>query len=480
MSAPTPAEMHDRDYRRGADRWLLAGRTVLLAKAPDCTHPGGGACKDTDAVLRAHGPVRLRELIETTEVSELSLDGEARKLAQIEDPLERDVQTKARAAELKVRVALLRDRVTHYRERGSTAGDEPLAGDSVDLHDIAPWPTPVDGAELIQDLQDHIHAHVIVPEYSALAAGLWVLHAHAHAAAYHSPRLVLRSPTKGCGKSALRRVLSRLVPRPFEAIDITGPTLFWPIGQWAPITVFVDEANEINWSEARDLTAVVNSGHCRDDPGVPRCIGPDYEVRQFRVWAPLCLALIGFLPPAITERSIVIEMRKKLRGTAVQRLMRRDRDEASKELARRAARWAVDHKITLENADPEMPPVLGDRPADNWRALLAIADLADVGGAARKAAIALSPIDDDGDDLGIQLLADIRRIFDQAQAAQLPSSATQLCNRRTADRHGGAALGRAGQSATTAHDPRTGAPTASVQDLARRYNPGRRQHVEGI
>ena len=68
--------------------------------------------------MRQHGPIRLKELIETTEVSALSLDGEARKLAQIDDPLERDAQTKARATELKVRVALLRDRVTHYREAG--------------------------------------------------------------------------------------------------------------------------------------------------------------------------------------------------------------------------------------------------------------------------------------------------------------------------------------------------------------------------
>ena len=77
---------HDRDYKRAVDLLLLAGKTVLVAKAPECQHPGGGACKDADEYLRRHGPIRLKELIETTEVSALSLDGEARKLALIDGP----------------------------------------------------------------------------------------------------------------------------------------------------------------------------------------------------------------------------------------------------------------------------------------------------------------------------------------------------------------------------------------------------------
>jgi putative DNA primase/helicase len=412
---------HDQDYKRAVDLLLVAGKQVLIAKAPECQHAGGGACKDADEYLRRHGPIRLRELVEATEVTALSLDGEARKLAQIDDPLERDQATKAKATELKVKVALLRERVTHYREAGQAGATAVLSGDPVEFADPKPWPRPVAGVELVAELEKYITDHVVVPEHAALVLALWVLHAHAYDAFYHSPRLVLRSPTKGCGKSTLRRVLSRLVPRPFEAVDITGPTLFRPIGQWRP-TVFIDEANEINWAGARDLIAVVNSGHCRDDPGVPRCVGDDFDVRMFRVWAPLCLALIGFLPSPIAERSITIEMRKKVRTAGIQRLVRRDRDTLADQLARKAARWVGDHKIALENADPELPPILGDRPADNWRPLLAIADLIGLSKGARTAAVVLSPVDDDGEDLGVQLLADILGIFDQAKAPRLPSS----------------------------------------------------------
>ena len=416
------AAEHDVGYKRAVDRLVMTGKVVRLAKVPDCQHPGGGACSDADAVLRQHGNVRLRELVESVEDCGLSLDGEARKLAQLDDPLERDQATKAKAAELKVKVALLRDRVAHYRDVGPTDTTTPLPGAEVTFADIRPWPHPVDGTKLIAALQKYINDHVEVSEQAALTSALWAVHCHAHDAAYHTPRLVLRSPTKGCGKSTLRRVIARCVPRPFEAIDITGPTLFRPIGQWAPLTVFVDEADEIHWGEARDLRAVINSGHCRDDPGVPRCVGESNEVRQFRVWAPLCLALIGYLPTTIAERSIIVEMRKKPRGTPLARLVRRDRDERARQLASQAARWAADHILALTSAEPEMPRALGDRPADNWRALLAIADLIDLGEQARAAAVTLSVTDDDDDDLAIQLAADILTIFEQDKRERLPSS----------------------------------------------------------
>jgi putative DNA primase/helicase len=168
--------------------------------------------------------------------------------------------------------------------------------------------------------------------------------------------------------------------------------------------------------------AVINSGHCRDDPGVPRCVGPDFEVRMFKVWAPLCLALIGFLPSTVSERSITIEMRKRPPGAAVKRLLRQDRDADAHTLARRAARWAVDHMLALERAEPVLPPTLGDRPADNWWALLAIADLIGVGEEARAAAQGLSPADDDAEDRGVQLLADVYDIFSKLRQDVLTSA----------------------------------------------------------
>jgi putative DNA primase/helicase len=86
-----------------------------------------------------------------------------------------------------------------------------------------------------------------------------------------------------------------------------------------------------------------------------------------------------------------------------------------KVLARKAARWAADHMDALREADPAIPPELNDRAADNWRPLLAIADL--VGGDwpvwARSAALELSTgAAAEDDSMRTTLLGDIRGYFD--------------------------------------------------------------------
>ena len=71
--------------------------------------------------------------------------------------------------------------------------------------------------------------------------------------------------------------------------------------------------------------------------------------------------------------------------------------------------------ITLTNADPDMPPELHDRAADNWRALIAIADTAggDWPDRARRAARILTVDGNDDTSAGVMLLEDIKIVFDE-------------------------------------------------------------------
>jgi hypothetical protein len=58
-----------------------------------------------------------------------------------------------------------------------------------------------------------------------------------------------------------------------------------------------------------------------------------------------------------------------------------------------------------------MPKELHNRRADNWRVLLALADACDRGDVAREAAISMSREHQD-EDIVVELLADIRQVFD--------------------------------------------------------------------
>jgi putative DNA primase/helicase len=326
-------------------------------------------------------------------------------------PHEYDQVRKEEAIKLGVRVATLDDAVERARP---VQADDATGGKGRALDLPAPelWHEPVEGAELLAGLVEQIQRYVIVSAHAALGAALWVLHAHAHDAAFHSPRLTLTSPTMRCGKSTMLRTIGRLVPRPLPTANITPAAMFRVIEAAKPC-LLIDEADSFA-HENEELRGVINSSHCCLDAYVIRAVpaGDDYEARRFSTWAPMAIASIGRVASTIADRSILIGMERKPPGVTVAR-MRVDRDDGFGVLASKAARWVADHLEALRQADPEMPAALNDRQQDNWRLLIGIADLAgdDWRARAQAAALALSAADEDADTIGVQLLASVRLAF---------------------------------------------------------------------
>ena len=119
---------------------------------------------------------------------------------------------------------------------------------------------------------------------------------------------------------------------------------------------------------------MLNSGHFRRTAFVIRVGGDNLEPARFTTWAPKVIALIGKLPPTLASRSIHIEMRRMAPGETAEPVRFERLDFTSVVAA--AARWAQDHDLALRDAEPDIPSSLSNRRADNWRHLLAIADLA--------------------------------------------------------------------------------------------------------
>jgi putative DNA primase/helicase len=215
-------------------------------------------------------------------------------------------------------------------------------------------------------------------------------------------------------------VLSRLVLRPLLASSITSAALFRVIEAASP-TLLLDEADAY-MRDNEDLRAVIDAGH-RQDGAVIRCVGDDYEPRQFSCWAPVALAAIGRVPGTVESRSIIIRLRRRRPDESIEPL-RLDRATGLDELARKATRWGRDHSLTLFTADPTMPAGIVNRSADNWRPLLAVADAA--GGVwperARRAAVTLARDGaDDAETARTMLLADIKAAFEAKATDRLAS-----------------------------------------------------------
>ena len=61
-------------------------------------------------------------------------------------------------------------------------------------------------------------------EYPVCA--LWCMHSHLFAKFMHTPRLVLRSPVRECGKTTLLDVVAALVPYPYKSENMTAAVFF--------------------------------------------------------------------------------------------------------------------------------------------------------------------------------------------------------------------------------------------------------------
>jgi hypothetical protein len=292
---------------------------------------------------------------------------EIRRLAGL-SPLEYERERKAAAEKLGVRTSELDKAV-----RAEQAKDAPREGQGrvFELQETAPWAEEVSGAELLADTVAMIQRYLVLPDGSAEILAVWAVHTHCYDCFAISPRLAITSAEKGCGKTTLLDVLACLVARPLPTSNATVAAIFRVVEVGKP-TILMDEADTF-LKDNDELRGILNTGHRRSG-FVLRCVGDEHEPRMFSTWAPAAIAAIGKIPDTLEDRSVACRMRRRKPTERVQNF-RSDRVEQFTVLARKMARWAVDNEQTLRAADPDVGE-LQNRVADNWRPLLAVADVA--------------------------------------------------------------------------------------------------------
>jgi hypothetical protein len=301
--------------------------------------------------------------------------------------------------------------------------------------DIEPWPSPVEIAELLDDVRSTIKRFIVCDGSTATAAALWVAFTWIIDHAQVAPLAVVTAPEKRCGKSQLLKIIGKLSRRPLPASNISPSAVFRVIEAAAP-TMIIDEADSF-FGDNEELRVILNSGHDRDHAFVMRTekVGEAFEPKHFSTWCAKAVAGIGRLSGTLMDRAIVLELRRKSATEKVERI--RYADPATFTiLARKLARFGCDHAVAIGAARPTIPEELNDRAQDNWEHLLAIADMA--GGSwpnlARRAAIAISGESEDDLSLGEQLLLSIREAFEQDRADKLARE--ELLRRLIADEEG--------------------------------------------
>lgn len=293
---------------------------------------------------------------------------------------------------------------------------------------VEPWPDKIDPASLLTEIETTVRRFIVCEPETVLAAALWAAMTWFIDVIKVAPLAVITAPEMRCGKSQLLFLLGRIVRSPIPASNITPAALFRSIELWRP-TLLIDEADAF-MRDNEELRGLINCGHTRDSAFVIRTVGDDHTPTSFNVWGAKALAGIGRLAGTIMDRSITLELRRKLPEESSERF-RYAEDGLFDAISSKLARFSEDYSEIIRNARPNLPDTLHSRAQDNWEPLFAIADLAggDFPARARAAAIAISGEDASPQSVGVELLADIKTIiektvFDRISTAELTA---ELC-----------------------------------------------------
>jgi putative DNA primase/helicase len=255
-------------------------------------------------------------------------------------------------------------------------------------YDYEPWPDPVDGNDLVNEIFTVIKRIVHLTREQTLATAYWVLHTYfirqkgERQAFRYSPVLLLTSPVYGCGKTVLQDLLAEMSYRSQKAANISMSSVFRLLHVKRP-TLFLDEIDTY-FQNREELIGFLNAGYDERVGSVMRQSpkGNDWsETAEFSVWGAKCLAGIGSLVATLESRSIKIRLERKPQGLSLERIhdiLAQD-PKYFEAIKRKCLRFSIDNEETLLRKDPMYSERLSDRANDCWSGLFKLAALMGAG-----------------------------------------------------------------------------------------------------
>ena len=416
----------DDDYQTQGNPGLKAALEAVKAvngvlAVP--SFPDTRDAKDTDFndMARLSGQDAVRACIEAASMPAPSsamedtpkdepLGAAVRRLAAL-SPLEYSRVRKTEAKALGVQLRPLDGAVKAARkEKGR---------DNLRFTDNEPWPEPIDPAQLFTDIAKTVRRFIVCTEEIAHAVALWVAMTWVIHVIQVAPIILITAPEMRCGKSLLLHLIGKLCPRALTSSHITPAALFRTIEAWQP-TLLIDEVDAF-MKDNEEMRGLLNSGHTRDSAFVIRTVGDDHTPTQFSTWGAKALSGIGHLNAAtLMDRSIVLELRRKLQDEKIERIRHTD-PGLFDQLRSKLARFAEDYSEMIRLARPPLPESLNDRAQDNWETLLAIAMTAGDEWLQKgtTAALKLSGVESASRTIGNELLHDIQEVFKTNQVDRM-------------------------------------------------------------
>ena len=288
---------------------------------------------------------------------------------------------------------------------------------------VEPWTEQVDGGQLFEEIFNTFQAFVIADKESIEVAAMWTALTWLTDYATVLPMAMITAPEKGCGKTVFLSVIEKMACRPLQACNITQAALFRAVDKWEP-SLLIDEADSF-LGENEGLRGILNSGHTRSSAYVLRCVETDGAIVpvKFKTWGAKAISGIKLeqLHATLTSRSILLPLRRKKPTEQIENLRHADQDRFDT-LKSKLYRWSIDNGEKFSKLRPELPE-LQNRDADNWEPLLAIAQLVSTEwfDRVKHAAIKICCKADESPSLEVELLSDIKSVFEKKSINRISS-----------------------------------------------------------
>jgi len=342
------------------------------------------------------------------------IEAEIERLALLA-PLDYQIERKPASSRLEISVTAL-DKLVRAKRPKTTVKVET---DFLAHWKVEPCSDPVDGAALLDELQQYFNRYAVTPKHTDVVLALWSLHTWVFDSFDITPYLVVTSPTRRCGKSLVLTMLQWLCCRAKKNDSMSKAAIYRSVEAERP-TLVLDETSWV--VDLKDERQGILCGGFERNGFVEVCEGEgaNITVRRYSTYCPKAFGIIGKLTATLMDRSIEIAMQRKTKVDRVERLGRRDNARYA-ELRRQCLRFANDNREAVAAVKPKAPSGLNDRALDIWEPLLAIAE--HIGGEWPKlacdAAVALSGEESAAEEISVELLRDIENEFNHTGSVAL-------------------------------------------------------------
>ncbi|WP_319380067.1 DUF3631 domain-containing protein [Thiomicrorhabdus sp.] len=242
------------------------------------------------------------------------------------------------------------------------------------IESLEPWGEPVKLNQILNQIEDTIKKHAIIPLGGSTAISLWIASTYVINSFRIFPKLIVHSPEKRCGKSTVLDLVEAFSSKALFASSISKAAIYRTIQAYQP-TLIIDEADTFIANRNDEMVGIINSGHAKNRAFVIRSEGDNHTPTKYSTWSPMVLASIKPLQGTIMDRGICIELRRKMNHEQTQRIPP-DLSKQMTQQRRKLIRWAKDNANSVYSQQIEPPHQGNDRAVDNWIPLFTLASLA--------------------------------------------------------------------------------------------------------